>query len=400
MTLSRLDAASFTHVLLASLMLLLTSCGSDSPTTPTPPAGGGGLTAPTLSSPADDAATTGRPTLIVNNVATTQSGARTYDFQVADNAAALGGPDSGLLASASGIAEGTGGHTSYAVTADLPMGIRYYWRARVNQGGSAGPWSSAFRFRTAFVTNTPPVIQSMTAPSRADSGDDIVVSATVTDQETNPADLTYQWTSASGTFTGTGSSVHWRAPSVGAPSSFDLMLTVIERYTVATDGGGQDMRENRVSASTTVRVNSSSAEISGLASTFLDDFIHSDRTPEFCVRNFSDNCQGKQDELSDIRTNRAMFLIDPTQSNFGSGTPNFYNMSGAGRQSRPPAQAAYAELFESCHFASTNLATKIFGVATGTCELTAVYESFQWRLCDSHFTPQGAVSAFMKSFRF
>src|SRR5436305_1574233 len=99
MTLHRLAGPSLTHCLLASLILLVASCGSDSPTTPTPPGGGGGLTAPTLSSPADDGATTGRPTLVVNNVTSSQSGARTYDFQVADNAAALGGPDSGLLAS-------------------------------------------------------------------------------------------------------------------------------------------------------------------------------------------------------------------------------------------------------------------------------------------------------------
>jgi hypothetical protein len=398
MTSSKLDSAFPRHILLASVALLLTSCSGSNPVAPTPPVSA--LPAPTLSSPADDAATTGRPTLVVNNVTTAQSGARTYDFQVADSAAALGGPDSGLLASGTGIAEGTGGHTSYQLTIDLPMGVRYYWRARANQAGAAGLWSSAFRFRTAFVANTPPVIQSMTVPTRADSGDSVAVSATVTDQETNPAALTYQWTSPGGTFTGSGAAVQWQAPPVGAPSSFDVVLTVIERYTVATDGGGQDTRENRVSASATVHVNNSPAEVSGLASTFLDDFIHSDRTPEYCVRNFSDSCQGKQDELSDIRANRAMFLIDPSQSSFGSAAPNFYNTSGGGHQPRPPAQSTYAELFVPCRFASTNLMTHVFGVAIGTCELTAVYESFQWRLCDSHFQPQAAISAFAKSFRF
>ena len=148
-----------------------------------------------------------------------------------------------------------------------------------------------------------------------------------------------------------------------------------------------------------MHVNDSPAEFSGLAFTFLDDFIHSDRSPEFCVRNFSDSCQGKQDELSDIRFNRATFLIDPSQSSVSSGSPNFYD-TNARRQALPPSQASFAEIFDSCRFASTNLSTHVFGVAIGTCQLTAVYENFQWRLCDSHFQPLAGVSAFLSSFRF
>src|SRR5581483_10409956 len=109
--------------------------------------------------------------------------------------------------------------------------------------------------RTAFSVNAPPVIQSITVPSRADSGDDVMMSAVVTDQETNPASLTYQWSSTGGGFTGAGASVHWLAPAVGGPSTFNVTLTGLEQYTVATDGGGQDTRENRVTSSTTIHVN-------------------------------------------------------------------------------------------------------------------------------------------------
>ena len=121
---------------------------------------------------------------------------------------------------------------------------------------------------------------------------------------------------------------------------YDLTLTVIETYTVAVDGGGVETRENRVSGKTTVHVNDSPTEVSGLAFTFLDDFIHSERSPEFCVRNFSDSCAGKQAELSDVRANRAMFIIDPSRSSVGFGPPSFYDTDSVTRRQPVPAGAS------------------------------------------------------------
>lgn len=377
---------------LAAVTLLLASCTSSSgnPGAPT------GLPAPTLSSPLDDAVAPARPTLVVNNAGT--GSARTYDFQIADSTAALNGPESGLLASTTAVAEGSNGLTSYTVTRDLAPGQRFYWRSRVTQAGVAGPWSSDFRFRTASAANAPPVIQSITVDSRAEANTDVQVAAVVTDQETNPSSLTYQWTATGGSFTGTGATVRWQSPAVGDPTAVELTLTVIERYTVPAAGGGDEARENRVVGKATVHVNDSQREITGLASTFIDDFVHSERTPEFCVRNFSDSCQGKQDELNDIRSNRATFVNDPGQSSLGSGPISFYE-SGSRRQPVPTSQAGFAELQAPCRFAATNKATGQFGVAIGTCVLTAVYEDWRWRLCESNFRP-AAASAFKSSFRF
>jgi len=95
-----------------------------------------------------------------------------------------------------------------------------------------------------------------------------------------------------------------------------------------------------------------------------------------------------------------MFVIDPSRSSVGFGPPSFYDSDSVTR--RQPVQAArasFAEVFDPCSFAATNLATRVFGIAVGTCQLTAVYENFQWRLCDSHFQPAGA-SAFLSLFRF
>jgi hypothetical protein len=362
--------------------LLLNACSKGSPGGPTPPTT---LSAPTLSSPQDDAVASGRPSLTVNNVASAQ-GARTYDFQVAVSEAALSGAADALFAAASGVAEGAGGRTSFEVTRDLQSGQRYYWRSRANQGGTAGPWSGTFRFRTELGANPPPVIRSITMSSRAESRAEIDVSAVVEDQETTPANLVYEWAVTGGSIAGTGAAVRWLVPGAVVPTAYDLNLTVIERYNVPIAGGASEARENRVTGRATLHVNESPREVTDLATTFIDDFLHSERSPEFSVRNFSDSCPGKQAELNDIRDNRAKFVNNPAASSMGSGSLTFYDTGAVGRRRVvPPAESAFAELLAPCRFASTTKATGASGVAVGTCQLTSVYENWQWRLCDSRF---------------
>jgi hypothetical protein len=385
MTSSSHNSRSRPYIAFLAVALLLTSCGGSAspPSAPT-----NQLSAPTLASPQDDAVAAGRPTLTVNNAPPARGGPRTYDFQVASTEPALSGPTDALVAAASGIAEGSGGRTSFEVTRDLQKGSRYYWRSRAVEGGAAGPWSGTFRFRTEFVANGPPVIQSITASSRAESSAEIEVSAVVQDQETNPASLVYEWATTGGTVAGSGPSVRWRVPGVSVPTAYELTLTVIERYTVAVAGAADEARENRVSGKATVHVNDSSREITALATTFIDDFLHSERTPEFCVRNFSDSCAGKQEELRDIRDNRARFTNNPAASSMGTGSISFYDSGDIiRRKPAPPSQAGFAEFVAPCRFASTLKATGIAGVAVGTCQLTHVYENWRWRLCDSRFLP-------------
>ena len=358
------------------------------------------LATPTLASPLDDALASLRPTLAVNNVASNGGGARTYDFQLADSQASLTGTGTTLV-SATGVAEGATGTTVYIVDRDLRPATRYYWRSRAVQTSGAGPWSAAFRFRTDVQVNSAPVIQTLTAGSgRAEVNAEVEVTAVVQDQETNPAGLIYEWSATGGLFIGSGPSVRWRAPSGGTPATHDISLTVIERYTVVDADGRTETRENRTSATTRVRVHDSPREINVLGSTFIDDFIHSERSPEFCVRNFSDNCGGKADELGDIRANRAMFINDPAGSSMGAASLDFYDIASVTRRRAvPPAQAGYAVLLAACRFKATNRVTGATGTAVGTCELTAVYENAQWYLCDSHFLP-AAGSIVMSGFRF
>jgi len=364
--------------------LALTACGDDHPTAPT-----SGLTAPTLVAPLDDAIAGERPVLRVNNAASTSAGERTYDFQVAESQTSLVGSGTAPLVSATGIAEGTSGQTAYVVERDLQPAKRYYWRSRAVQAGAPGPWSGTFRFRTDFAPNSPPVIQALNPSSnRGEVNAEIELNAVVQDQETSPGSLIYEWSATGGAFSGTGAAVRWRAPSGGAPSSYDLTLTLIERYTVTDADGEQEVRENRATATTQVHVNDSPREIAALATTFIDDFIHSDRSPEYCVRNFSDNCPGKLEELGDVQLNRALFINDPSASSFSIRSIG-YNTPG-----NVPTLATFAIVLAPCRFAATEKATGTFGIANGTCQLTNVYENWQWRLCDSHFlAPLDAFSA-------
>jgi hypothetical protein len=45
-----------------------------------------------------------------------------------------------------------------------------------------------------------------------------------------------------------------------------------------------------------------------------------------------------------------------------------------------------------CTFVSIQKTTGKTETANGTCNLTAVYESFKWFLCDSHFTGSASTN--------
>jgi len=335
--------------------------------------------------------------LTVNNLTTTPSGTRTYDFEVAESESALTGSVSGLLASANGVAEGPNGQTSYRLDVRLASSKRFFWRARATEGNTTGTWTRAFRFQTEGAPNSPPTIAWLfTNTERAEINGRIELTAVVSDPETDPANLQYEWTATGGSFTGSGRSVVWNAPGTASPALHELKLTVVDRYTTTDADGRSQTKENRVSRTATAHMNDSQAELSALALTFLDDFVHPDRSPEFCVRNFSDNCRGKVEELNDIQRNRSLYIIDPARSSFRISSIG-YNTAG-----NVPTQATFATVLAPCEFGSTEKSTGTFGVAKGTCRLTNVYEDFKWRLCESNFLPpaNSTFDAFSKRFVF
>jgi len=145
-----------------AMCLLVVAC-SKSDRTPTQPtsteataeadAVTGSVTVPQAVSPAANGVirNVDQPvTLVVTNAVSTK-GANAYDFEVAT--------DTGFatkVATKNGVAEGTGGRTSVALDRLTPN-ADYYWHARAQAGGTAGPFTAARKFTIgpAITIDTP-----------------------------------------------------------------------------------------------------------------------------------------------------------------------------------------------------------------------------------------------------
>ena len=151
------------------------------------------------------------------------------------------------------------------------------------------------------VTNTPPQIRSLTSSdARAEVDSPITLTATVEDAETPVANLTYAWSAPTGTFSGTGSTVTWVAgQDATTPADVILTLTITERY-----NNGSTQLENKVTSNTTVRLHNSPKELRELSIRFLTDFANSKISPDQCVAEFADSCNGKKDERADVDDTR------------------------------------------------------------------------------------------------
>lgn len=117
------------------------ACGSSSPAAPTTTKSSLTVTA---ASPDDGAAmTTFRPTIAAKNASSSQSGGKTYEFQISDE-----GTFSNIVARQANVAEDAIGTTSYTVDFDLQTTTRFYWRVRVTQGTAVSDWSTSRNFTT------------------------------------------------------------------------------------------------------------------------------------------------------------------------------------------------------------------------------------------------------------
>ena len=226
--------------------------------------------------------------------------------------------------------------------------------------------------------NNAPVITAVTLGSpRVEADQEVTVTAVVTDDVTPVGQLTYEWSAkpVNGAFTGTGAQVRWRAPhGQPTPGLYTLTLTITEHY---TESGVA--KQIKVTSTVQVRYNDSYAEVSKLSVDFLNDFATYTTSPEQCVRNFSDSCRGKSEELSDIRANRVNFQIQSGRL----GTPAI----------RFDGDLSFANSDVPCTFVSIQKATGKTETASGTCLLTAVYENFTWFLCDSRFSGTNSTNA-------
>lgn len=243
--------------------------------------------------------------------------------------------------------------------------------------------------------NTPPQVKSIAVlDSRAEVGVPLTLTATVEDLETPVANLTYAWSAETGTFTGTGPIVTWVAgQDAKTPADVVLTLTVTEKYGSGSTGG-----ENKVTSTTTVRLNNSPKELQELSLRFLGDFANSRVSPEKCVSEFSDSCSGKKDELQDIADNRHDFEII-------ASTLRHTSLSIA------PSRLT-ATVHTACSFTSRVITTNpreencrngacplnSVGSVSGDCRTTNVYEKGRWWLCSSNFSSSTTLTTFGRAF--
>jgi hypothetical protein len=233
------------------------------------------------------------------------------------------------------------------------------------------------------VANTPPVVRAITAfEGRTEVDRDIEINADVTDTETAPGELTYEWSANAGRFTGNGSRVTWRLDAGAGPTPVNvtIALTVVERYTENV-GSTPVAREHRVSSTAApFRVHDSKAEISKMTLTFLVDYFgNSVIGPDQCVSDFSNSCPGKAEEYGQIVEDRKKYeMVNGAQAQVAGVTFN-----GA---------MTHAGILAPCTFTSKSKETNHVGTVRGDCVLTAIYENSRWWLCSSHFENAVVVS--------
>jgi hypothetical protein len=240
----------------------------------------------------------------------------------------------------------------------------------VTANGRSGTLPAAFRYEV--TTNTPPTIRSIVAQGKrprqpqnmADYGEIITVTAVVEDAQTNPALLTYQWHAAcGGTFTGTGRQVEWTTPAAGTIATTCVVELIV------SDG------PRVVSGTLPVRLHNSAGEVRHLVLEFLTEFADSTIPAELTVRNFSNSCPGKAEELKDVTNSRATRIIN----SHNYGTPAVTVAFGAMCRNKTSDACAIT----SVEWNSTVKETGATEIAKGTSTITGVYRDSRWWLCDS-----------------
>jgi hypothetical protein len=242
--------------------------------------------------------------------------------------------------------------------------------------------------------NTAPQIRSIAlSATRAEVGVPITLTATVEDAETPVANLTYAWTADTGTFSGTGPVVTWVAgEDAKTPADVVFNLTVTERFTSGSTTG-----ENRTTGTQNVHLNNSPRELREMSLRFLTNFANSNVSADECVREFSDSCSGKADELFDVQRNRHDYKIlsFSLQHTSLSIAPNRLT----------------ATVHTACSFRSEVITDQVLdpgcqgckkgdvGSTSGNCWTTNVYESGRWWLCTSNYgSTTGALTAWERAF--
>jgi hypothetical protein len=236
-------------------------------------------------------------------------------------------------------------------------------------GDSPGPT------RPSPPANTPPTVTGLGAQGSrraepanlADVGEELVVTAAVTDAETAVDRLTFEWSAPVGTFTGQGPTVRWRAPaSIPGPIVVPLRVRVVD---------GQQRTERSVD----VRVHDHVREVGEMATLFLSDFSNSATPVDVVMRNFLPGCYGTDDERADVETVRRNYLHVSTRLD-----PPVVTVDFDGRcpyQNRPGDACSVSFV----RWETRKIPSGEREVVEGYDQVAAVYRQDRWWLCDSRW---------------
>jgi hypothetical protein len=293
------------------------------------------------------------------------------------------------------VAIGVVVNSATAISAMTPPGLPGVADLTVTVGGRSGTLSGAFTFTQPQSTNQPPVLQGIDAqgtrrnePSRfADLNEEIAVTAQITDAESSPDDLTYEWVADQGTFSGAGRVVSWKAPdSGGTPRAVTLKVTAIERFQIANDAGVPVNQEHRVEGSTVVQVHDSAREVGTLVDRFLENFSRSSVPASTVMQDFLPTCYGTADERGEVERNRRELVITSSFVGPPAVTVNF----GGVCPFRGKAGDACSN--SEVRWTSDVRAGGSESVA-GFDQVAAVYREQQWWLCDSQWDPRSSTGS-------
>jgi hypothetical protein len=195
--------------------------------------------APTLSAPSakspvgGEHIVPGRPTLVVNNATSTGNiGTVTYRFEVSDQSSFP--PDPVRTFTADGIAQGAG-TTSWVVNHDLGADVLWYWRARATNGTVTSAFSAVDTFSTASACSFTLAPASATVNG---TGGTTTFAVTAGSNCTWTASTGDSFLSVSGSGTGNGTVTVTVAPNAGAPRTGTVSVSgggASATFTVAQD---------------------------------------------------------------------------------------------------------------------------------------------------------------------
>ncbi len=234
------------------------------------------------------------------------------------------------------------------------------------------------------VSHAAPIVTSVTLERpRIEAGRELEIVAAVENGGTTPDRLQYIWAvqPAGGAWTGEGARVRWRAPTTDpVPATYTFTVTVADPFLQnSTSGTG---------SSDPLWVNDWRREMSGHAEAFLRDFSTTNVSPDFCVRNFADSCNGKRKALEEIVTHRATYSVEAMdyRQELAVRSVEWANCTAS------DGSARCALLIYSVDWVWTRRAEGAAERVRGEEYLRGVYERNRWWLCEASFSPTAPPS--------